>query len=100
MTQFSRIRLLSMALVLGTSLTVPHLAAAQTGSGYKLMAADPAFQTDEPDDLRVKGLSIQSVGRQVGTRILRRLVNRQGSIERPWVRGGGNGDGDGSRMFW
>jgi hypothetical protein len=60
------------------------------------MAADPSFQADEPDDLRVKGLSIQSVGRQIGRRILRGLVNRQGLIERPWVRGGGNRDGDSS----
>ena len=96
MTQSSRILLTCLPFLIGT-LTVHPVATAQTASDYKLIAADPSFQTDEPDDLKIKGLSIQSVGRQIGARILRRLTNRQGLIEKPWVLGGGNGDGDVSR---
>jgi len=97
MIQSSRIRLLCLAFLLGTSLVVPHVAAAQTASFDPLIAARPSFDPGEAGDLTVRGLSVDSVGRHVGRRALRRLGNRSGLREEPRVRRGEDRDGDGSR---
>lgn len=92
--ELSRIRLLCLALLLGTSLAAPHMAAAQTAFGGGLIAADGSFQFAEPDDVRVKGLSVQSMARALGMRTLRNIVNASGFVEQPHVRRGGDRGGD------
>src|ERR1700751_970392 len=96
MIQFSRIRPLCLAFLFGTSLTVPHVAAAQTASGDRLIAVNPLFQPDRSIDLTKKGLSTQSGARQRALRALRNLANVSGFVEQPWVRRGEDAGGDGS----
>jgi len=84
----------ALVFLLGTSFAL-HTAAAQTASGDALIAAD-AFQPTKSDDITVKGVSIQSVGRQLGVRMLRNIVNASGFVEQPRVRRGGDRGGDDS----
>jgi hypothetical protein len=88
-----RARFVSAVLTAFTLGTSPlHTAAAQTVSGVVLPRAD-VFQSVKPNDNTVKGLSVQSAGRQIGLKILRSLANVSGSVERPSVRSGAAGNG-------
>jgi hypothetical protein len=95
MNQLSRIRLVSLAFLVGTSLTVPHVAVAQTVSGDRLIAVDLSFHPRKPDDVTAKGLSIQSGARLRGLSILRNVANVSGFVEQPQVRRGGDENGNG-----
>jgi hypothetical protein len=84
---------LALAFLLGTSFALPHTAAAQTASSDVLIAAD-VFQSAKPDDVTVKGVRVDSVGRQIGLRALRSLAKVSGVAgQQPQVRGGGDGNG-------
>src|SRR5262245_53646606 len=87
----------ALVFLLGTSFAFPRTAAAQIASGDSLIAAD-IFKSAKPDDITVKkGLSIQSVGRQIGLKTLRNLAKVSGFVEQPRVRGGGDRNGDDPR---
>jgi hypothetical protein len=83
----------ALVFLLGTSFALPDTTAAQTASGDSLIAAD-IFKSAKPNDITVKkGLSIQSVGRQIGLKTLRNLAKVSVFVEQPRVRGGGDGNG-------
>jgi len=69
---------------------------AQFAFGDGLAAADDTFRPDEPDDAAVKGLSLQSLGRQIGLTTLKNSVGGapSGFVEQPYTWRGAERRGD------
>src|SRR6476660_6004557 len=95
MIGLSRIRLYYFAFILGTSLTIPLMAAAQTAVTRGLASVDGSFQPLKLDDITPKGVSIQSSGRQLGLKTLRSIANKSGFLKQPAVQRAKDGAGDG-----